>query len=380
MQDTSPTLAKYARHQRATLEWLLRSLARGRGGSCAHFSLAGGWSKPCPETTGQLIATLLALAPRHAEFGLKTRAIQLGRWLLSIQNPDGSWNGGLHPSNGLPWPSVFNTGQVLNGLLALFRAGCGQEFLVAAARGATWLRVGQDERGLWPVVDYRASLTPSYYTSVFWPMLDAWLETGDSRLRAGAEAGLETVLARVRDNGAIERSGFGDDGVAFTHTIASTLRGLLECSRLLDAWDDVGARAVPALERLLHEAQSRAGRLPGEFDEAWNARGDFECLAGSAQTAIALLMWERESDDPRIARGAASLVERVCATQNLRHPIAGLRGAVAGSWPIWGRYMTLRYPNWAAKYHCDALELLAARGERATATSATGDQPARRSA
>ncbi len=28
---------------------------------------------------------------------------------------------------------------------------------------------------------------------------------------------------------------------------------------------------------------------------------------------------------------------------------------------LWGRYMTLRYPNWAAKFHCDALIKLMAR-------------------
>jgi hypothetical protein len=31
---------------------------------------------------------------------------------------------------------------------------------------------------------------------------------------------------------------------------------------------------------------------------------------------------------------------------------------VAGSSPITGRYMTLRYPNWAAKFHADALAAL----------------------
>jgi hypothetical protein len=32
-----------------------------------------------------------------------------------------------------------------------------------------------------------------------------------------------------------------------------------------------------------------------------------------------------------------------------------LRGAVAGSSPIFGRYMAFRYPNWAAKFFMDAL-------------------------
>jgi hypothetical protein len=31
---------------------------------------------------------------------------------------------------------------------------------------------------------------------------------------------------------------------------------------------------------------------------------------------------------------------------------------VPGSQPIWGEYLRYRYPNWAAKFHLDALLLL----------------------
>jgi len=303
--------------------------------------------------------TLLALGDHES-------AIRLGRWLLSIQNADGSWNNGLHPARD-GRPSVFNTGQVLDGMLALHRAGHGDEFLGAAARGASWLVSKQKTDGLWPAGDYRASATPSYYTHVFWPMLETWLETGDVHVRDGAEAGLATILARARGDGWIERWGFDDGERAYTHTIAYTLRGILECSRILGAWDEIGSQAVPALELMLRKSELNGGRLAGEFDAQWRATASFECLTGSAQTVINLLLWEREVDDLRIVNGAAKLVDRVCSTQNLRHPLGGVRGGVAGSWPIWGRYMTLRYPNWAAKYHCDALALLAARIDRAVA-------------
>jgi hypothetical protein len=357
-----PRLSTYAEHARATLAWLMRSIERGRGGSCAHFSLASGWSKPYPETSGYLIPTLLASDSEHA----RAAALGLGRWLLSIQNPDGSWNCGVHPARDAR-PSVFNTGQVLHGLVALHRADHGAEFLPAAARGAHWLASQQNGDGLWPAGDYLASATPSYYTHVLWPMLETWLESGDQSVRDGAETGLATILSRARTDGWIERWGFDDRERAFTHTIAYTLRGILECSRILGAWDEIGAQAVPALELMLRKSELGGGRLAGEFDSGWRATAVFECLTGSAQTAINLLLWEREVDDLRIVNAAAKLVDRVCSTQNLRHPLGGVRGGVAGSWPIWGRYMTLRYPNWAAKYHCDALALLAARVDRAVA-------------
>jgi hypothetical protein len=32
-----------------------------------------------------------------------------------------------------------------------------------------------------------------------------------------------------------------------------------------------------------------------------------------------------------------------------------VRGAIAGSKPIWGRYSMFEFPNWAAKFFADAL-------------------------
>ena len=35
----------------------------------------------------------------------------------------------------------------------------------------------------------------------------------------------------------------------------------------------------------------------------------------------------------------------------------GIKGAMKGSYPIWGRYLPFTYPNWAAKFFADALIL-----------------------
>ena len=356
-----PTLEVYASHLRATVEWLLRSIDHGRGGSCAHFSLLTGWSRPYPETTGYLIPTLLDLDRELPELELGSRAHALGEWLLSIQREDGAWSGGLHPPRGEGRPSVFNTSQVLSGLLALHRAGGDGRWMTAAHRAARWASEQAAGDGLWSHRDYGAEGTPSYYTHALWPLLETALEAGDDTVRVQAEAGLSAILARRRDNGAFEGWGFRGSDRAFTHNVAYTLRGILECSRLLDAWEDVGTRAVPALERMLRKTELAGGRLAGELDTEWRSTASFVCLTGSVQTASNLLLWERHERDLRIVNAAAKLVDAVCATQTLGAPLAGLRGAVAGSLPVWGRYMTLRHPNWAAKFHCDALAALSVR-------------------
>ena len=67
------------------------------------------------------------------------------------------------------------------------------------------------------------------------------------------------------------------------------------------------------------------------------------------------------NDDIRYVNAAAKLIDRVCRTQILNSKIAGIRGGIAGSDPLYGKYMRFRYPNWSAKFMCDAIFLLSDR-------------------
>jgi len=80
--------------------WLLQSVCKGGGGSCAHAIPLLGWSRPYPETTGYLIPTLLNAADLRENPALAETASALGQWLLDIQHDEGFWFGGLHPPKG----------------------------------------------------------------------------------------------------------------------------------------------------------------------------------------------------------------------------------------------------------------------------------------
>ena len=70
------------------------------------------------------------------------------------------------------------------------------------------------------------------------------------------------------------------------------------------------------------------------------------------------LIWLRLynlSGDRAYLEGARRAVEFVAGTQNLRTSNRNVRGAIAGSWPIYGHYERLKYPNWAVKFFIDAL-------------------------
>jgi len=59
--------------------------------------------------------------------------------------------------------------------------------------------------------------------------------------------------------------------------------------------------------------------------------------------------------DPRYRDAADRLTNFVKALQVLDSPIPGIKGAVAGSFPMLGSYQIGGYPNWATKYFLDAL-------------------------
>jgi hypothetical protein len=356
-----PSIDRYARHHRAAVAWLRRSLDHGRGGSAAYYLPPVGWAAPYPETTGYLIPTLLDIGARTDALtndAAASWAGELGRWLVSIQNEDGSWYGGRHPPKTTARPSVFNTGQIVKGMVALHRVDDDGVWLSAAVRAVDWLRKGMQGGGLWSGGDYLAPVTPSYYTEVLWPMLEVWAETGDDRVRLSVEAALEIILGRARPDGEIDGWAFAPGQPAFTHTIAYTLRGLQECARLLDAWDTLRSSVLPAVEVLLRRAELRAGRLPGAFDTGWRPSGDYVCLTGNAQVALCLLILHGREPDLRLVSGAARMIDVVCEHQVLGHPLGGVRGGIAGSAPLSGAYMRFRYPNWAAKYFCDAIQML----------------------
>ena len=197
-------------------------------------------------------------------------------------------------------------------------------------------------------------------------MLEVWKLVGDDSIREAAERVLSVFLERRCENGAFEQWGFEKDKSSFTHTIAYTLRGFLESARMMNNWCRYGEPAMEALEVLLRRAELNGGRLSGAYDMKWKGKREYSCLTGNVQIAICLLVLEEQAPDLRLVNGAAKLVDYVCSCQRTNIPKSGLRGGIAGSKPIWGKYMMMRYPNWVAKYHADALMRLMKRLERET--------------
>jgi hypothetical protein len=77
-------------------------------------------------------------------------------------------------------------------------------------------------------------------------------------------------------------------------------------------------------------------------------------------------------DDVRYLASAHKAVAFVAGTQDVETRHDGVRGAIAGSFPITGRYERFKYPNWAAKFFIDALLALPAGAESHAVAGSTG--------
>jgi hypothetical protein len=173
-------------------------------------------------------------------------------------------------------------------------------------------------------------------------MLEAHKVTGNDAFLESASKHLEWVMSTKTGTDWFEYAAFSTDEVPYLHTIVYTVRGLLEGGMLLD--DDVFVSAAKATADRLIKYRQQAGVLKGVYDRSWNGR-NFHCLTGNAQIALG---------DERYLDGATAEVEFL-KTQHLLEGPYVLRGGVPGSQPVWGPYMRFRYPNWAAKFFCDAI-------------------------
>ena len=341
--------------------WLRRSIeACGGAGSAAWYSRCyspfRGWGWPYPETTGYLIPTLIRYAQFAGQPEIADLAMRQADWVLSLQMENGALPAGVVIRGKREGPSVFNSGQMIFGLVAAADHTHDQKYLDAASRAARWLAGEVDETaGTWTAHAYVKGYSPAYYTRVCWPMLEVYSRTGEQPVKQAAVRVLDTIIAGQQPNGAIANWGFAAGRPAFTHTIAYTLRGLLESGRLLGDEGERFTQAALKPSDVLRRRLELRGRLAGAYDLDFKGRYWYTCLTGNCQMA---LVWMRVCDllnDARYFSTALKTLQFVIDRQRIRHPNPNVHGAIAGSSPVWGRYMAMRIPNWAAKFFVDAL-------------------------
>jgi hypothetical protein len=335
------------------LAWLGRAQDHsktGDGGAARHYSLIDGWSSSYPETTGYIVETLIAQALETSQQELIGRARRMLDWLVSIQFPEGAFQGGMVDQ--LPRaPTIFNTGQILIGLAAGCAIDSGYEAPMKLA--ADWLVRNQDEDGCWRKYNspFAAPGDKVYDTHVAIGLFRAAARLPGYGYLEAASANVTWALSHQHPNGWFDWCCLTDRHNPLTHTLGYTLRGIVEAY--------LATKQAPYLQAAcrtadgLLQAFEADGRLPGRLTSQWRAAVPWVCLTGTAQIAesLFLLAGNARRDDYRvIASNANRFVRR---TLNISGP-PETRGAVKGSFPVDGWYGCWQYLNWACKFMIDA--------------------------
>jgi uncharacterized protein YyaL (SSP411 family) len=349
--ETALTDSTIQQRLEATLDWIANAqCASGDGGiSKGYHLMRRRWSPSYPETTGYTIPTLLNAAIVMGRPDLKVLALKLADYLLNAATPDGAV---VHWADSSSQPIVFDTGQVLFGWLAAYYASQETRYLEAATRAGNWLAAIQDRSGAWTQYQH-LGVVKTIDSRVAWALLELYQCTKQEDYLRAAVSNLDWVLSEQDSDGWFRHCAFRDKEDPFTHTLAYTAEGLFESGYLLNEERYVSAAAKTA-DALL-ERQRPDGWLASTYSSGWRATSRSSCLTGNCQTSRLWLRLFALRNNSIYTEGAKRAILFVNRTQRLNAANPGVRGGIAGSAPLYGRYERFTYPNWAAKFYVDAL-------------------------
>lgn len=279
------------------LEWL-RAHENPTGGIRVHSRHANSY----PEVTGYIVPTVLAC-------GEDALARRLVRWLMCVQRANGCYT---DPDNGVPY--IFDTGQVLRGLLA--GADLVPGTLESARRACDYLISEMVDCGAGGFGNRFKGVVPeSAHLYVLPALVEAAGVLGQPEYETAARRCLEHYLT-LPDALSLH---------TLTHFLAYELEALIDLGR--------SECALPVLE-LLRQRQKPDGSIRAIEGVDW------VCVPGLIQLAIC---WYKLGETEPAERALAWVEAR-------QQPSGGFLGSMGEG----ARYFPKAELSWAAKFYLDA--------------------------
>jgi len=346
-----PSAGSLEVHLAAARDWLKYAHDQGGDDGVSYgYSLRGGWRPSYRETSGYIATTFFNMARLRTEPDLRARALRICKWLLSVQNDDGSFSNPRYGPGGI----VFDTGQDLFGLVRAYEETRDSIYREGALRAANWLVRIADEGSRWTRGEHLN--TPHVYnTRTAWALLRMNQIEPRADWERVARANLDWALSEQQSSGFFNNCAFRRGMSPFTHTIAYATRGLLESGAILADERYVAAAQSCAKAALLHVRDD--GFMPGKITTTGKAAASYCCLTGNCQFAIVWAKLFERSGSEIYRRVAIRALDYVMRCQDVQSSNPNIRGAIRGSQPIWGMYAPFTFPNWATKFFIDAMLL-----------------------
>ena len=343
-------------HLQATMSWLCAAQdATGVGAVAAFYDVrSGSYGPPYPETTGYIVPTFINYAEFSGDQSYSQRALMMADWLLSLQLDNGAFPiGPLWPD----WeraPIVFDTGQIIHGLVSAHNLSGDAKYLRSARRAGDWLVDILGPDGSWNKFT-SLGLVHTYNVRTAWGLVRLAETSQDDRYLSTAVKNLEWSLAQQDEDGWFRNTGFRLNEDPLTHTIAYTIEGLLESGMLLKNQRLIDAARLAA--DALMEFQRRDGYLRARYGTGWHSDNQWSCLTGNAQMAMIWFTLFDLAGEKKYLDAAYQANRYLKQRQTRFSKLPGVSGGVAGSYPIYLDYEPYRNLNWAAKFFADSLLL-----------------------
>jgi hypothetical protein len=356
-----PAEPEHRPHLNEAIGWLERAqdatpddgFARGYSIAWNPYLRSRGWQPSYPETTGYIIPTLYEAAAALDRPDLAARATKAAHWEVAVQLPSGAVQGGVIGEGRSP--AVFNTGQVIFGWLRAWEVTGETAFAEAARRAGRFLASSLDENGDWRSGNSQFARPDStlYNARATWALAEAGSRLGEPEFLSAAHRHLRAVARRQHPNGWFPDCCLSDPTRPLLHTLAYTIRGLLEGGRVLQ--DEELLRSAELAAQALAGAVRSDGWLPGRFASDWSTGAEWSCLTGEAQMANNWMRLFMIRGDRKWLEPVPAVLQFLKRTQNRTHDDPGIRGGIKGSGPLDGDYGRFEILNWATKYFVDAL-------------------------
>jgi len=292
-------------------QWIAKNTVKDPASKGAGIRISHRRATPYPEVTGYYIPTLL-------NWGQRELALEFSRWLVSIQQADGSWT-----DPGLKTSYTFDTGQILKGLVAL--ADIDPSLEEPILRGCDWIltqiedsgRLRTPDESAWQGLRRGRRVPEAIHLYTLEPVRESGKRWGVARY----ESAVERVCAFYLADPDLTRF----DTLSHFHAY------------VVEALVDLGFhdRAKQAMDDLL----STYGKspVPAYSDVRWL------CSTGLFQYAVIAYKLGLIETGHRYFDSARRLQNR--------------SGGFYGSYGLGARYFPRDEISWGVKYFLDALEL-----------------------